>query len=167
MIDSCKSMESKRLQLSVIKAFINAIFAGRHSINRFKWLETSDDAANSVDKLNWNYFEERLTKHELAIFRAFSRIACYLPHEPFYDLLADWTEWDVEEMIVRNEDDLIAFGSKAYGCISDVMIFTYCRKRNVWPDNFGPATEHMLENIRRLTVVNTCHTPFIFAKFRY
>lgn len=163
MIDNSTSRDTKKVCLHDIKKFLLALFDGRCSKNRFKWVNKAGTPVYSIDKIDWKYFEDRLAKEQLAIFRAFSRIADYLPHEPFYGMLEHWKDWDVQEKVIKNEQDLVEFGSKVYGCVTDVIIYTYYHKTNQSPDGFGPTTEFLCEQIRRLSAVCYFFPGFLYC----
>lgn len=147
-----QSKESKEKCLNEIKKFLDEIFQGRNRINRFSWVDKEGNRMDSVGEVDWAYFEKCLTKEQLAIFRAFSRIAYYLPHEPIYDLLK-YYDWDLKKRAIKNESDFMEFGNYVYGCIIDTGLFLYCYKTNQWLDNFGAATEYLFERIRKLGIV--------------
>lgn len=153
MIDNSTSKESKKIRFHDIKKYFAALFDGRYGKSRFKWVEKAGTPKNAFDRIDWNYFEKRLSGEELAIFKAFSRIASYLPHEPFYGFLESWNDWDIEGRIVQSEQDLVEFGSKAYGCGSDLTIYTYYYKMNQSPDDFGPTMEYVCEQMWKFGAV--------------
>lgn len=142
----------KRDRLGEIKKFLDELFQGRSSIKRYSWVDKEGNRMDSVGTVNWSFFEKCLTKEQLAVFRAFSRIAYYLPHEPIYDFLK-YHDWDLKKKPIKNENDYIEFGGYMYGSIIDTVLFVYCHKTNQWLDNYGAATEYLFERVKKVGMV--------------
>lgn len=149
MIDIPESTDLKKERLNVMIKFLNQLFHHRQSKNYFEWTEEIEDYKQKID---WPYFEKCLSDGELSAFRSISRIAYYLPHQPFYELVEGY-KWDIEEKPVRNEFDLMEYSKYVASSVATLCIFVCCYKSNQWPDNFGPACQYMIENARKMGMV--------------
>lgn len=157
MVDNCHSKELKKNRLNVIIEFLNQLFANRTDVSCYTWKLLSD-RESSID---WKYFERQLTKKELSAFRAVSRIAFYLPQEPFYELVEGY-KWDIDGRAVRHENDLIEYSEYVASSVATLSTFVFCHKCCRWPDEVGPKTRSMLENARQMGLVSVLY----FSTFR-
>lgn len=150
MIDVPQSAAPKKERMEVIVKFLNELFRHRKVESFFEWTEENDDIEKTI---NWDYFEEYLSDVELSAFRSLCRIAYYLPHEPFYELIEGY-KWDIEEKPIRNELDLMEYSKYIASSVATLCTFTFCHRSNQWPDKFGPACQSMIDNARKMGMVS-------------
>lgn len=147
MIDN-ESTETKKQRVSIIVEFLNQLFANRRITSDYCW-----ELVNKSAAIDWKYFEKELTNEQLRSFRAISRIAYYMPQEPFYELVEGY-KWDIEERAVLNENDLIEYSKYVASSVATLCTFVFCHKSNQWPDNMGSKCHTMLENARKMGLVS-------------
>lgn len=148
IIDEEHDVQSKRQQrMHVICTFLDQLFSNRRITSEYCW-----EMIVPQPKIDWPYFEGELTNEQLCVFRALSRIAYYLPQEPFYELMHGYA-WDIAKSIVRNESDLIEYSKYVTSSGGTLCTFVLCQKSYQWPDRMGPKCRFMFENIQKLGVV--------------
>lgn len=147
MIDDDSGIELKKQRLSITLTFLDQLYSNRKITSEYCW-----DVIAPKPQINWPYFERVLNNDQLSAFRSLSRIAYYLPQEPFYELM-DGYEWDIVGRCVQNENDLIKYTNLVASSISVMMTFVFCHKSNQWPDRMGPKCRTMIENARKIGVV--------------
>lgn len=148
MVDNELSVELKKVRVKVISEFLDQMFANRTISAEYCW-----DTNGSEPTIDWQYFEQQLTKEQLCSFRAISRIVHYLPQEPFYELVEGY-KWDIDGRAVLNEMDLIEYSKYVASSVATLCVFVFCHKSCYWPDEMGPKSRTMLENARKMGLVS-------------
>lgn len=149
MIDNENSIELKKNRLNVIIEFLDQLFENRIPTKNYNWTLRDESNPSSI---RWKYFEENLSSEQLSSFRSISRIAYYLPQEPFYELV-DGYKWDIDGRLVNTENDLLEYSKCVASSVATLCTFIFCHKSYRWPDNFGPKCQTMLENARKMGLV--------------
>lgn len=152
MVDIEQSVELKKDRLNVITQFLNQLFSNRVNVSGYTWQSTTNNCEPSID---WKYFEKQLTEKQLCAFRGIARISCYMPQEPFYELISGY-KWDIDGRAIRNENDLIEYSMYVASSVATLCTFIYCHKCSQWPDEMGPKSKSMLENARKMGLVSFC-----------
>lgn len=147
MVDNENSVELKKKRMHVISTFLDQLFSNRKVTSEYCW-----EVIAPQPKIDWAYFERVLSSEQLCSFRAISRIAYYLPQEPFYELV-DGYEWDIAGRCVQNENDLIEYSKYVASSVATLCTFVFCHKSYQWPDRMGPKCRTMLENARKMGLV--------------
>lgn len=160
MVDNEIFVEQKRHQVELITKFIDQLFSNRRVTDVYVW--QCDQQVNHPE-VDWKYFKNHLNEKQLASFRSIARISYYLPQEPFYELVQGYI-WDIDQRTVRNEDDLLEYSKYVASSVATLCTFVFCHKTYQWPDNFGTKCKTMLENARKMGLVNLL--PSNFNDFR-
>lgn len=147
MIDDDSVKAKKQQRIEVIYKFLDQLFSNRKITSEYCW-----EVISPQPEIDWEYFESVLTHEQLCSFRAVSRIAYYLPQEPFYEF-QDCLEWDINGHCVQNENDLIEYGKYGVSSATTLIAFVLCHKSNQWPDRMGPMSRFMIENVRKMGTV--------------
>lgn len=159
MVDNEQSAELKKQRVHVIVKFLDQLFSNRKITFDYCWETTS-----SVPKIDWAYFRQQLSEEQMCSFRAISRIAYYMPQEPFYELVEGY-KWDIESRTVTNDDDLIEYSKYVASSVATLCTFVFCHKSYKWPDKMGPKCRAMLENARKMGLVRKLYYSFHFQNF--
>lgn len=152
MIDRETEVAGCKKQLNMIQTFLDQLFGDRVSVSYFDWSVKQKSTAESADSVDWAYFQKHLTVEQLASFRGISRIAHYLPQQPFYELVEGY-KWDIDGRLVKHEDDLKLYSSYVASSVATLCTFIVCKRSNYWPDNFGKKCEAMIEHARNMGMV--------------
>lgn len=147
MVDNEQAVEMKKERVDVIVKFLDQLFSNRKITSEYCW-----DTTSSNPKIDWPYFHQKLSEEQLCSFRAISRIAYYMPQEPFYELVEGY-KWDIEGRAVLNENDLIEYSKYVASSVATLCTFVFCHKSYHWPDQMGPKCRSMLENARKMGLV--------------
>lgn len=147
MVDNEHSIESKKQRMQVIYKFLDQMFSNREKKSEYCW-----DVIAPQPEIDWPYFERVLSHEQLCSFRSISRIAYYLPHEPFYELMQGY-EWDIAARCVQDETDLIEYSKYVASSVATLCTFVFCHKSYQWPDRMGPKCRSMLESARKMGLV--------------
>lgn len=166
MIDSETEITERTKALNIIIKFLDQLFGDRVTTSVFVWHKNVVDNPKFSDGIDWDYFKEHLTVEQLASFRAVSRIAHYLPQEPFYELMEGY-KWDIESRPVKNEDDLKLYSSYVASSVATLCTFIVCTKSNRWPDNFESKCLNMIEHARHMGMVRIFLENYIFQSLFY
>lgn len=156
MIDDGHTVDSKKVQLDIIRNFITNLFYQReeHKAHLHSWSH-QHKSYDEQDNIVWISLKQSLTAEQLSAFKSLSRIAYYLPSEPFYDLI-DGYQWDVEQKPFRNEADLIEYGRLVSSSCTMLFLYLLCNKDSRWTHNLGDGTKCLITNIQKIGVVRPC-----------
>lgn len=149
MIDSETDVNERKKQLNIITKFLDQMFGDRESKGYFNWKSKSGSKKKPCKRVHWTYFEEHLTPDQLSAFRAISRIASYLPQDPFYELVEGY-KWDIDGRPVKNVEELKEYSSYVASSVATLCTFIVCTRSYHWPDNFGTKCEKMIEHARNM-----------------
>ncbi|XP_031631815.1 bifunctional lycopene cyclase/phytoene synthase-like [Contarinia nasturtii] len=147
MVDNNESVEFKNEQVQIMTKFLNQLFSNRKIISKYCWTTIS-----SSPIIDWKYFETQLTDEQLSSFRAFARIAYYLPQELLEELI-DGYKWDAIGKAVLHEGDLFEYSKYVSSSTASLCTFVLFHKTCKWADNMGPKCRYMLENNRKIGLV--------------
>ncbi len=128
MVDNASSADERQKKLGVIQTFLKQLFSDR-TLNSGTWkygLHKKSPNSTTLAKVDWKYFQSRLTEEEMAAFRCLSRISAHLPPEPFQELCRGY-EWDISGRSVESEADLIEYSE--YVASSVAVLCTYVMLR--------------------------------------
>ena len=113
--------------LQLMKQFIDQLYGNfSESFDYVYDLPESLDPAKKP-KVDWDYFSQNLSARELAVFRAVSRIAYYLPEAAFRELIKCY-EWDTYETLVNDRADLLLYCQYAASSVAYFMVYITCYK---------------------------------------
>lgn len=155
MVDNEHSVDLKKERVRVILEFLDQLFSNRKIKSEYCWETISSDPI-----IDWKHFEKQLTKEQLSSFRAITRIAYYMPQEPFYELVEGY-KWDIDGRAVLHENDLIEYSKYVASSVATLCTFVFCHKSYKWPDNMGSKSRSMLENARKMGLVSLIKILFI------
>lgn len=150
MVDNEISTEQKRHQVELITKFLDQLFSNRRVTDVYAW---QCDQQVDYPMVDWKFFKNHLSEKQLASFRSIARISYYLPQEPFYELVQGYI-WDIDQRTVRDEDDLLEYSKYVASSVATLCTFVFCHKTYQWPDHSGPKCKQMLENARKMGLVN-------------
>lgn len=150
MVDNEHSGQLKKERIKIIVEFLDRLFANRRITSPYSW-ELLNCAKCTID---WKYFEKQLTIEQVATFRALSRIAYYMPQEPFYELV-DGYNWDIDGRPILDENDLIEYSKCAASSVVILATIVFCHKSNRWPDEMGAQFRSMIDNAQKMGPVRS------------
>lgn len=117
--DACEGEQVKNLQ--VLRKYLDELVNDR---NQAKWdydLGCEIDASRKLN-IDWNYYQNVLPAEKFAAFRAFSKIAYYMPSKSL-DQLYNGYVWDAKNEEFQTQHDMLNF-DYGIGPATGVMGFT-------------------------------------------
>lgn len=123
MFDNGADSIKQRGDLKLCLEFVNELFADRKTVFHVK-------RTPEVVKVDWTKYESRFNDTEMAVLRAFARIAFYLPAAPIIELFDDY-RWDVDGKVFETEKDLLTYTANAGGINAMMIVLViWYRERN-------------------------------------
>ncbi|XP_026807314.1 bifunctional lycopene cyclase/phytoene synthase-like [Rhopalosiphum maidis] len=136
MVDDESDFENKKIKLKLCYKFINELFADRKS----------DFDVKSYPQeiiIDWKEYESELTEEELAIFRAFSRIAFLLPRKPFEELF-DGFQLDLSGTLYKNVNDLLIYFTLVAGSFGAMCVYIIMYRYNIDKYEFVEKDDYLI-----------------------
>lgn len=116
MIDDQPDVNTKIHNLELCMQFIKELFSDRKS-------DTEVRARPYETKIDWIKYQTKLTKTQMSVFRAFSRIAFYMPRKSLNHQFLCF-KWDVEGRLYKNEDDILEYADLVLGsCTGELCTY--------------------------------------------
>ncbi|XP_022173194.1 bifunctional lycopene cyclase/phytoene synthase-like [Myzus persicae] len=137
MIDDESDFENKKVKLTLCHKFLNEVFADRKS-----GFEVHSKPHEII--IDWKQYESELTKEELAIFRAFSRIVFLLPRRPFEELLEGF-QLDLNGTLYKNENDLLVYFTLVAGSFGAMCVYIIMYRYNIDKYEFVEKDDYLIK----------------------
>lgn len=147
MIDDETNVEKKKHKLKLIEKFVDELFADRKSDFDVK---TVPYAA----KVDWAYYQSKLTGGQMSSFRALSRISFYLPRKPFYELIAGY-RWDIQGKLVRNEEDLLLYSNYVAGSVGTLCVYVMLYRCDNGDYGVTSVDDYVIDKAQQMGWVST------------
>lgn len=153
MVDDESDFENKKVKLKLCHKFVNEVFADRKSD-----FEVHSKPHEII--VNWKQYESELTKEELAIFRAFSRIVFLLPRKPFEELLEGY-ELDLNGTLYKNENDLLVYFTLVAGSFGAMCVYIIMYRYNIDKYDFIEKDDYLIKKSYQIGNVSFHRSNFL------
>lgn len=142
-----KSEMEKKNFIKYSREFFHRVFSNREVTGYFRWQELEPREA----VIDWVYFAKHFDHVQMGVLRGISRIAHYLPQEPFFQLLKA-LERDICFDIIKDEEDFVEHASGS-ACFNIPMIWISCH-RSCWKNESNVGIDEIVKKSYCTSIVS-------------
>lgn len=155
VMDSNANNKVKWKMLKVTREFLDQLYQGYPSTKEHLWrlIYQTPNFVRPISKINWEYFENKLSAEQLSAFRSFSNIAWFVPRNEINEMIKGF-EMDLEGFQIKDESDLMLYSQCVAYSTGVIAGIVYCHTACEWPDDFGPKTMRLLKTCGNFAIVS-------------